>query len=381
MTKIEKEVFKFIRNYNTSKGTFWKATIPNGFGGQIRKQGFLEKIDAVDFAVREYTNVLSQNKGIRIASSNLLFRDYSRIWLDSKKRNGLRKSSAMRYEDELTLRLNPYFGTLKIKEIDKQHLRSFIMHEQNSESGSAAIKYSATLFKSIIKQAEIDDLIPASGIATVVLPKHKKSDPRFWDKVQAEFFKNATRDHKLWNLWIFTLYTGLRAGEVAGLRWDCVHIDKSFGNYTGAVEIRRIYNQKSRMIEETTKNGDKRIVPLLPEAREILLSLKKVATGVFVFGGDVPLDSSHFNRQLQTTLKRIPQLPTISFHGLRHSFCSYLDSSGMPRRIVSEIMGHRNINTTARYSHVNDQTLGFEVRRWLENQGQQSSNNLKTVNF
>ncbi|MFN3453707.1 MAG: tyrosine-type recombinase/integrase [Pseudobdellovibrio sp.] len=91
--------------------------------------------------------------------------------------------------------------------------------------------------------------------------------------------------------------------------------------------------------------------------------------------------SLHFNRHPQTAQKKLPQLPFIKFHGLRHSFCSYLDSTGMSRRIVSEIMGHRDLNTTNRYSHVNNKMLGYEVSRWLNSQSKQNSNNFEAINF
>lgn len=153
------------------------------------------------------------------------------------------------------------------------------------------------------------------------------------------------------------------------------HLHLGAGHY---IEVRRTYDQKTLLVKDTTKNGDKRIVPLLPEAKEILHKLDSNRSGEFVFGDGI---SPHFNRQFQTALKKVPQIPMISFHGLRHSFCSHLDSTGMPRRIVSEIIGHRDLNTTNRYSHVNNQMLGTEMSLWLEKQSKQNSNKLEAVNF
>lgn len=88
------------------------------------------------------------------------------------------------------------------------------------------------------------------------------------------------------------------------------------------------------------------------------------------------MDPGHFSRLLKQELKRIPELKPIHFHGLRHTFCSFLDSTGMNRRIVSEIMGHRDLSTTDRYSHVSNQTLGYETTRWSQELSQQNSNNI-----
>lgn len=383
MAKIDKEVQKFIHKYSLNQQERWKAVVPDGHGGQIRKQGFINKSDAVEFAVLKYIDVLKFHKGLSLVISNILFRDYSEQWLEMKRRSEIGPAAAMRYEQEIRKRINPFFGFLKLANIEKYHLRSFIAELYVQEAGSSVIQYCVTLFKSIIRQAEIDDLIPPKGITLMQTPKHKKKSAVFWDQKEVQYFLNATSSHKLNDLWKFVLFSGLRAGEVAGLKWDAVRFDWKFGSYEGALEIKRAYNQKTRKMQETTKNNESRIVPIFPETKEILERLHTCRTGDFVFGGNQPLESSHFNRQLQTALRSLKEcrLPTITFHGLRHSFCSFLDSTGMSRRVVSEIMGHRDLNTTNLYSHVNNRMLGDEVRRWIQSQSQQKANKLEVVNY
>lgn len=379
MNKIEKEVQRYIKSYTNAKGSFFKVIISDGYGSQVRKQGFLSKTDATNFAVTVHMRTLSQVKGIRTFNTAITFKEYAEGWLENKKRNGLKEGSAMRYQDDLKYRLNPFFGGLRLNEIEKSHLRNFIFISQSNKIRSASLAQAITVFKSIIKQAEVDDVIIPKGITSIPTPRHIKADPKFWDISEINYFLNATKNSPFHLLWKFALYTGMRAGEIAGLKWDCVHSNRSFGGYEGAIEIKRMYNQKTRQLEETTKNGDRRVIPILPEVKEILASLE--SSDGFVFGGSTMYDSSHFNRQLQVTLKKLSQIPLIKFHGLRHSFCSYLDSTGMSRRIVSEIMGHRDLNTTNRYSHVNNKMLGYEMTRWLESQSKQNSNKLEVVNF
>lgn len=381
MAKIEKEVQKFIKSYENAKGIFFKVVIPDGYAGQIRKQGFLTLKDATDFAVKKYVYVLSSNKGLVTQYSSLLFEDYSTEWFEYKKRNGIEPSSAERYETIIRKYLIPFFGSTRMRDLEKQHLRNYIKDLQATNAKSSVISYSTQVFKSIMKQAEIDDVVAPNGIRSVPTPRHKNKDPKFWDEKEITYFLNAAKDHKHYNIWKFALFTGLRAGELAALKWDAVHLTGKFRNgYEGYIEVRRTYDQKTLQIKETTKNGDKRIVPLLPAAKEVLELLKVRSIGDFVFGkGTLPMDSSHFNRQLKTVLKRMPQIPMVCFHGLRHSFCSYLDSTGMSRRIVSEIIGHRDLNTTNRYSHVNNQMIGTETSLWLEKQSKQNSNKMDLV--
>lgn len=381
MAKIEKEVQKFVKSYSNDSGQFWKTVIPDGHGGQIRKQGFISKSDATAYTVKKYMGVLSQARGVRSINVSILFKSYSLEWLEAKRRNGLAESSKMRYKDEIEYRLNPFFGPFKINDLEKHHLRNFITEEQAKGTSSALLRYAVTIFKSIMKCAESEDLVSHKGISLVSTPKQKKAEIEFWDNSQIQYFLNATRESSMHDLWNVTLFTGMRAGEIAGLKWDCVHLEKTYGGYSGAIEIKRSYNQKTRQMQETTKNGDRRIIPILPQIREVLLRLKEKAEGEYVFGGKMHLDSSHFSRLLTAEVTAEMKIPKISFHKLRHSFCSYLDSTGMNRRMVSQIMGHRDLSTTDKYSHVNDQMLGNEMNRWLETQIQQKTNNLRSVNF
>lgn len=375
MANLNQTLQQFVKEYKSSLNqTLFKVVMPNGKGMQIRKQGFLTYKDAMEFAHSSYLKVL--NKRGLVSSSSILFKDYAYSWLDYKEKNGLAIATRMRYEDYIKLRLVPHFGDMKINNIEKSHLRNFIYELQSKKLSTSLIKHSVSIFKTIMKQAEIDDIVDHKGLLTLPTPKHRNADPHFWDYTQMSFFLNAIKDLKHGDLWTLTLFTGMRAGEVAGLKWDCVFLDKSFGGYTGAIDIRRIFNQKTNIIQEHTKTHDRRIIPILPQAREVLLRRKKSNRGEFVLGGEKWMDSSHFSRTLKQVIRKFPKLPVITFHELRHSFCSYLDYTGVNRRVISQIMGHRDLNTTNRYSHVNDQILGHEINRWVQEQSKQKTNNL-----
>ncbi len=121
------------------------------------------------------------------------------------------------------------------------------------------------------------------------------------------------------------------------------------------------------------------MIPISSELRALIIAMKSKASGEFVFGGDQPLEPAHFGRSLLQDLNKVPTLKKINFHGLRHTFCTHLDSTGLPRRIVAEIMGHRDLSTTDRYSHVSNPIMGMEFGQWLENQSKQHLSNILEV--
>lgn len=379
--RIEKEVKRFIKPYLTKKGTKWKVCIPDGKSGQERASGFCSIQEALAFTTERYKRILLSKDTGRVRSQNITFVDYTKLWIHSKERNGLVVETIRRYNDQIVHFLNPFFGSFKLNELEKYHLRNFIELLQDKKVSSYNVQSAVTIFKMIIRQAVEEDYMPLSNLLTVRTPRHKAKDPRFWDYNEMLFFLNATKGCKHHNLWKVVLYTGLRAGELAALQWDCVHFGMKSGDHVGFIEVKRTCAQKSKRISERTKNGDRRLIPIFPQIRETLLNLQSKATGNFVFGNSEPLETSHLNRSLKVELSRMTNLKPINFHGLRHTFCSYLDSTGMSRRIVSEIMGHRDLNTTNRYSHVSNQTIGFEVTKWFEAQNQQQSSKISLVAF
>jgi len=379
--RIEKEVLKFIHSYEKDAGTCWRVQIPSGTVKPIRKRGFIEKADAVEFAVKTYLSVLQNRKGVKFISNKITFREYAKQWLELKRRAEIGESTKISYEDHLERRLNPFFGNMKLADIEKFHIRNFILELNQTRTSTYLAKSSVALFKSIMKQAEADDVVSPKGISLVQTPKHKKKDPTFWSPSESAFFLNATKGHKSHDVWKFALFTGCRAGEIAGLKWDAVNLSLKIGSHIGGLEVKRIWNQNTRQMQEFTKTKENRLIPILPEVREILERRFKTRTGDYVFGNDGPLDSSHFNRKLQRAITglKTDQIPMIHFHSLRHSFCSYLDSKGLNRRVVAEIMGHKDLNTTNRYSHVNNKMMGEEVQRWLSEQDRQQIGNLQLV--
>lgn len=376
MVKIEKLVQQYITSYETKNGIRWRAVIPDGKGGQVRKQGFIDKSSALSFAKTKYQNILLRPPVEDIgAVVKYTLEEYSKVWLDEKKRNGLADRTLDRYEDMVELFINPYLGAFKLRELKKAHLKNFINDMQDDGATTYNVRSAILISKMILRQAIEDDYMPFSNILTIKTPKHEAKDPVFWDIEEFNTFLKANVGRKYHNLWKFILHTGTRAGEAAGLKWDCVNFNLKSGDHVGFITIRRVCLPKTRKIVERTKNGKIRTIPIFPQIREMLLEMKSKATGEFVFGDTEPIEISHLSRTLAQDLKKISAVRRITVHQLRHSFCSFLDSTGMSRRIVSEILGHADLATTNRYSHVNNKMMGNEVVRWFQSQNQQNSNN------
>jgi site-specific recombinase XerD len=197
-----------VAEYRTGSGvTLWKAQIATGNGDTFRKQGFPSKAEAVEWAKLMFEK-RALSRGQIVRPSTVSFSCYAAQWLQDKRDQGVRQQTLMRYEDELRLRVLPYFGRTKLDTLTKSHLVGFLRQLRSTGLSSTSTNFSGQLFKSIVKQAELEDAMPSSGIHNVPLPKKERPTPIFWTGNEIERFLALTASHPNHDLWTFALFTG-----------------------------------------------------------------------------------------------------------------------------------------------------------------------------
>ena len=150
-------------------------------------------------------------------------------------------------------------------------------------------------------------------------------------------------DPKDWQLVALAVETALRREELFGLRWEHVDCD------TGMITL------------PMPKGGRTRYVPLSKQAKVLLRSSESWTRSPWVFPGLIdpmyPMDSRAFlRRSFEPALRRAGIVGT-SWHTLRHTAASRRVMAGVDLVSVKEILGHRNIQTTMRYSHLDPRHL------------------------
>ena len=164
------------------------------------------------------------------------------------------------------------------------------------------------------------------------------------------FFQEA-KDSGVYELYYLDLATGLRRGELLGLKWTDVDLDR------GVLKIQRAISRQNGKVVETplkTKNAY-RTLPLSADAIDVLKMQKcKIGNSKWVFpsptGG--PMSPDSVLHMLQRVLKRAG-LPRIRFHDLRHTFATHATKGGVDPKTLSGILGHTNASFTLdTYTHV-----------------------------
>lgn len=346
---------RFIRTYKVKGDEVrWRIVVPNGTAFPIRKRGFLRINEAR--AAAEAAYLTPRGPEPQVQPDWQTFKEFGQCWM---KRQKLRPATTLRYEDELRW-LNEEIGDVPMNQLSKaigRQVRAALERVEHLSNSTRQMIFA--MLKRVVKAAEADDDLPPTGILTLRNFPRVERKAKFWDAEQCERFLTALSDHDDFALWSFTLFTGVRAGELAALTWKNVTLfDQPQGNVWGVMQVHRTRCQKTGVIHESTKTKDRRQVPLLERPAMILKAM--IRREGFIFGaGSTPLPlnrQKHFARTLKSAAKKAGIEP-ITYHQLRHSFISMCEVSGLARRLTQEIVGHRRSETTDGYSHVSNRDL------------------------
>jgi integrase len=208
----------------------------------------------------------------------------------------------------------------------------------------------------------MDGLIPRNAAAPVKQPRTRREEIRPLNCEQVRALFKATREDRLEALYIVAVTTGLRRGELQGLKWE--DLDRE----GGTLQVRRTLSEpKGSCILEAPKSGEGRNIRLTQRATAALrvhrkrhLEERMHKAGLWqekelVFPSAVgpPLWGGNLNRTFKARLQRAGLPKSTRFHDLRHTCATLLLKQGVNPKFVQELLGHADISLTLNvYSHV-----------------------------
>ena len=136
------------------------------------------------------------------------------------------------------------------------------------------------------------------------------------------------------------ILTGARKSEVLNATFDQFDLINHYWN--------KPYN--------STKQRKTHTVPMSDKVIEIVTLLRKKQSGKYLFANFKGQPMQDIKKKWQKIRLEI-NMPHLRLHDLRHSFASFMANKGIPVRLISELLGHSNIQTTLRYAHVFDKSL------------------------
>lgn len=317
--------------------------------------GFRTKEEAEAEAVRIQSELLN---GTYIEASKLTVGDYLLDFVENTLKQEVAPNT---YEQRLAYVKNhivPHIGKIKLTEFSPNHIQKFYT-ELREKYGAGHVQNIGNLLSKAFRQAERWNIIQRNPIPLVKKPSvsRKNAKMKVWTiGQQKQFLDYAMTGPKMYYaLFLLGLTSGMRKGELLGLKWS--DVDRK----QGIVSVKRtiVYSNRSLYLKDMPKTeGSIRTIQVPEQTIKILRQLKisqKENSLDLVFPSPKTngiLYPNSLDKQFLKTVKE-SGVPRISFHGLRHTFATTLLGSNVNAKVVQEMLGHATIKTTMdTYSHV-----------------------------
>ena len=302
------------------------------------------------------------DRGLTFDAGGLTLRDYLSRWLNDSVRDTVRDTTFERYEQIVRLHIQPALGGVRLRNLTPTHVRGLYKDKLQSRSPRTVQYVHVTLHKAL-KQAVNDGLIPRNVTEAVKPPQIRQEEIRPLMPEQVNVLLSAARGDRLEALYVLAIHTGLRQGELLGLKWEDVDLEG------GTLQVRRTLTtaKGGPVLSSPKTKGSRRTVKLTQSAIEALRSHLQRQLGeidragslweenglIFASEKGEPLDRRGTVKYQFKKLLKCAGLPDIRFHDLRHTCATLLLGRNVNPKIVSEMLGHASIAITLdTYSHV-----------------------------
>lgn len=297
-----------------------------------------------------------------VPDARLKLGTFLRTWLEDVARPSIRASTYSSYHDIVELHLVPGLGHIRLAKLSPADVQAFLVHKQASGLSASRVHYLHRVLRRALSIAERWSLVSRNVAKLVDPPRLSKREITPLTPGQAAVLIASSKDHRLHALWVTALGTGLRQGELLGLRWEDVDMDG------GRLSVRHTLQRVDgvlTLLEPKTERSRRTIA--LPEVVLAVLrahlthqKMERLVAGsgwvmtdhVFTTRRGTPLDAATVTRCFQRGLKAAG-LPHRRFHDLRHSAATFLLAQGFTLEDVKNLLGHSSIVLTSNtYGHV-----------------------------
>lgn len=291
-------------------------------------------------------------------------------WTEEKKKY-VKKSTYAAYQLLIQNHIKPYFGDLY--EVNEEKVQQFVFDKLDAGLSEKTIRDIIIVLKMILKFGIKNGYLEYAQIDAKFPSKQEKKDLDVLSKAdQKKFMEHLRNNFTFKNLGIFIcLSTGMRIGEICGLRW--CDVDTVEGVIKVRHTLQRIYiiegeTRHTELLLDTPKTANSvRDIPMSSELLKMLKSLNKVVNeNYYVISNDIkPIEPRTYRNYYKKLCKQL-DIPELKFHGLRHSFATRCIESKADYKTVSVLLGHSNISTTLNlYVHPNKEQKKKTIDKML----------------
>jgi len=340
----------------------WRGSVHLGYRGGKRSRKIVSGKTRAEVARKVRDALQAAEAGLNFAPERQTVADFLTRWLRDVVEPGTRPKTARSYRDMVNAHIVPHIGKRKLVKLTPQDVRAFMRDKLNEGLSPKTVKHLRDTLRNALNVAIRDGLLVRNAAALAEPPKAVNKEMKAFTPDQARQFLDEVRGHRLEALFSVTLALGLRQGEILGLRWQDVDLERA--RLSVRYQLQRVEG-KLRLVDPKTARSARTL--MLPQVavsalaahyerqqqERALAGTRWVDTGmVFTTTIGTMLDQRNLLRAFYAIL-RMSELPRVRFHDLRHSAATLLLAQGVHPRVVMDLLGHSSIAVTLdTYSHV-----------------------------
>jgi len=314
-------------------------------------------------------------RGTAVNTSKMTVGEYLQDWLATSARHRVRPTTFESYRKLVRSYILPVLGAVPLQKLTPAQVQTFYAAQlTEGRNGAKAkglsprtVRYLHAILHRALKEAVSLGLVARNVTDAVAPPKDRRRAVESWDVDDVQRFLDvAAGDRRFGPVWLVALHTGMRRGELLGLRWQDMDLDAGVLHVRQALSVvstddgpRITFGEPKTHSGRRTIALDETCVAVLREHRARQIE-RRLALGpqwregdlVFTneFGG--PVDPMNLYHRF-VALAAKAGVPRIPLHGLRHTHATLLMKHGVNPKVVAERLGHADITLTlSTYSHV-----------------------------
>jgi integrase len=295
----------------------------------------------------------ARDNGIRPVAGRLTVAAYLDDWLATSVRQRCRPRTAESYADTVRRYIVPAIGHVALAKLEPEQVQGMLARlSARGDLSPTTVRYAYSVLRIALGRAVKHGRVVRNVCTLIDPPAKARHELRPLSGAQARQLLTGIRGDRLEALYVTALGTGLRQGELLGLRWQDVDLER------GELTVRHTLERGTRTLAAPKTERARRTLRLAQQVVAALVEHRSrqaiVPLSGLVFATDkgTPLDTRNVTRYLQRHLARLG-LPHQRFHDLRHAFATLMIEAGEDLGAVSRILGHADFATTADiYAHL-----------------------------
>ena len=289
--------------------------------------------------------------------------DYLDRWLSNSVKDTVRVRTYERYEEILRLHVKPALGRLKLKALTPAHAQDFYRDRLDNGFSPATVQKIHVILHKALSQAVSWSLVPRNAGEAVRAPRPAPKELQPLSPDEARGLLETAGGDRLEALYVLAIHTGMRQGELLGLKWEnvdlaanAIRVRHTLLRTKGRVILGEPKTKKSRRTVHLTGAASRALEEHLERQLKIMEHLGDLYRDqglVFTTEVGTPINPSNLRKRSFAPLLQKAGLPRSRFHDLRHTCATLLLSKNIHPKYVQELLGHATVAITLdTYSHM-----------------------------